>query len=658
MLFEPIKIHNLMIKNRIVMPGFHLNYAQEGAVTEKLINFYEARSKGGTGLIMIGGAAIEPNGVFAGWISMHEDGLIPGHKRLTDAVKSHGARIGLQLLQQGRYSAGFTEGKDVFAPSAVRSRMTGCIPRELTREEIQKVIMDFGAAARRAREAGYDLVEISSSAGYIINQFLSPFTNLRQDEYGGSLPNRMRFGLEVIAEVRRQVGPDYPISVRLGGQDYIEGGATWQDVQVFAKELEKASVNLFNVTGGWHETAIPQLNGDVPAGAYSYLAGKIKSQVAVPVVASNRIASPRIAEQVLLAGKADMVSVARGLLADPEWPEKARKGHKPLRKCIACMLCLDQIFKRQPVICAVNPLCGDDNQVIPAAEIKRKILVVGAGPAGLEAACTLAERGHQVTVWEKQEAIGGQWRLAAVPPGKADFLPLLSYYEERMAQAGVELILGKPATPEETLARGADAVIIASGAQPVSEVPFPCETVRVLQAWEVLAGAPVEGSNILVVGGGSVGCETALYLAEQGALDADTAKFMLIHEAEPPDEIRKLLLTGSYKITIVEQQKSLARDMNNATRWLLLKNLDMFGVNIYTQASVEGVSASGATLRQDDAPLTIKADTVVLALGARADNALYEALTGQPDVYLLGDARRPGKVHEAIHEAHKLACSL
>jgi 2,4-dienoyl-CoA reductase (NADPH2) len=261
-------------------------------------------------------------------------------------------------------------------------------------------------------------------------------------------------------------------------------------------------------------------------------------------------------------------------------------------------------------------------------------------------------------VWEKQEAIGGQWRLAAVPPGKADFLPLLSYYEERMAQAGVELILGKPATPEETLARGADAVIIASGAQPVSEVPFPCETVRVLQAWEVLAGAPVEGSNILVVGGGSVGCETALYLAEQGALDADTAKFMLIHEAEPPDEIRKLLLTGSYKITIVEQQKSLARDMNNATRWLLLKNLDMFGVNIYTQASVEGVSASGATLRQDDAPLTIKADTVVLALGARADNALYEALTGQPDVYLLGDARRPGKVHEAIHEAHKLACSL
>ena len=228
------------------------------------------------------------------------------------------------MLHQGRYSAGFTERKEVVAPSAVASRMTGHVPRELTRAEIEKVIQDFGAAAKRAREAGYDLVEISSSAGYLINQFLSPFTNQRQDEYGGSLQNRMRFGLEVLAEVRRQVGPDFPISVRLGGQDYIKGGASLEDVQAFARELEKAGVNLFNVTGGWHETFIPQLNGEVPAAAFSYMAGKIKARSRFRL-ASNRIAAPEIAEQLLLEGKADMVSVACGLVADPEWPDKVQR---------------------------------------------------------------------------------------------------------------------------------------------------------------------------------------------------------------------------------------------------------------------------------------------------------------------------------------------
>ncbi len=657
MLFDPIQIHNLEVRNRIVMPGFHLNYAHQGAITDKLVNFYEARAKGGTGLLVVGGAAIEPNGVFSGWISMHDDSLINSHQRLTTAVKSKGARIGLQLMQQGRYSAAFREGFEVLAPSPVRSRLTGFMPRELSIDEIHKMVAYFGAAARRAREAGYDLVEISSSAGYLVNQFLSPFTNLRQDEYGGSLENRMRFGLEVIAEVRRQVGPDYPISVRLGGKDFMPGGTNWKDVLDFAVELEKAGVNMFNVTGGWHETPIPQLNGEVPAGAFSYLASRIKNRVSVPVVASNRISSPQVAEQILLSGQADMVSVARGNLADPSWALKAQQGGT-IRKCIACMVCLDQIFKGNSVICSVNPLCGNENLDIAAAQPKKKILVVGAGPAGLEAATTLAERGHQVTVWEKQAAIGGQWRIAAVPPGKGDFLPLLSYYEERIAHTGVDLILGKNATAEEIRAWGADAVIIASGAVPESRVPFSCENVEVVQAWDVLAGKPVKGRHIVIVGGGSVGCETALYLAEKGTLDADTARFMLIHEVETPEEIRRLLLNGCYHISIVEQQKTLARDMNNATRWLLIKNLNMAGINVFNRTMVEGITAAGAVLKNDDGLQNIEVDTVVLALGSRADNSLYEALSDQPEVYLLGDARQPGKIHEAIHEAFKLACSL
>lgn len=658
MLFEPIQIRQLTVKNRIVMPGFHLNYAQNGAITERLINFYRARAKGGAGLIMVGGAAVQASGVFAGWISLHEDGLIPGHQDLTAAVKSAGARIGLQLLHQGRYSAGFTENQDVAAPSAVRSRLTGFVPRELTRDQINQVVLDFGMAARRAREAGYDLVEISGSAGYLINQFLSPLTNLREDEYGGSLKNRMRFGLEVIREVRRQVRIDYPLSVRLGGQDYLTGGVTWPEMQLFAEQLEKVGVDLFNVTGGWHETAVPQLNGAVPAGAFAYLAGKIKSRVGVPVVASNRIASPQVAESILQEGKADLVSVARGLLADPEWPAKVQSGMKPIRKCIACMLCLDQIFQRKPVICAVNPACGCEQDEIIAATDKKRMLVIGAGPAGLEAACTLAARGHQVTVWEQRDVIGGQWTLAAMPPGKSDFLALLEYYEKMLAQLGVDLVLKRFAAKEDVLAFAADAVIIATGARPLSELPFPCQNAQVLHAWEVLAGKPVKGPEILVIGGGAVGCETALYLAEKGALDADTARFMLIHEVEPVEEIRRLLLSGSYKVTIVEQQKGLARDMNNASRWLLIKNLNLFGVGILDQTLVEQVKEDGVILRQQETRRTIKADTVVVATGAAAVNELYQSLAGEIRVYLLGDAQQPGKVHDAIHSAHHLAASL
>lgn len=468
----------------------------------------------------------------------------------------------------------------------------------------------------------------------------------------------MRFGLELITEVRRQVGTDYPISVRLGGQDFMPGGSTWQDVQDFAAQLEKAGVDMFNVTAGWHESPVPQLNGEVPPGTFTYLAEKIKNRVSVPVAASNRITSPQVAEQVLLSGRADMVSVARGILADPQWAQKARLAEKPIRKCIACMLCLDQIFKRQPVICSVNPLCGQESQDLAMAQAEKRILVVGAGPAGLEVACTLAERGHQVTVWEKQPTIGGQWPIAAAPPGKSDFLPLLHYYEDRLCRAGVDLVLGKTATTEDVLAWGADEVIIASGARPETRVPFPCEDVEVVQAWDVLAGYTVKGPHVVIVGGGSVGCETALNLAQKGTLDADVARFMLIHEVEPAEEIRRLLLTGSYDITIVEQHKNLARDMNNASRWLLIKNLDMFAVNVCNLTTVEGINASGAVLRNEHGAREIEVDTVILALGSQADDALYKSLADRVQVYLLGDARQPGKVHEAIHEAFELACSL
>ncbi len=658
MLFSPIQIHGIEVKNRIVMPGFHLNYAQKGAITEKLVNFYRARAIGGVGLLMIGGAAVEANGVFAGWISMHDDNLIRGHSELTAAVKPYGAKVGLQLLHQGRYSAGFTEGQRVMAPSPLPSRLTGFVPHELTSGEIEQVILDFAAAACRARTAGYDLVEVSSSAGYLINQFISPLTNLREDEYGGPLENRMRFGLRVIKEMRRQLGDDYPISVRLGGQDYVPGGASQSEMLLFAQELEKAGVNMFNVTGGWHETSVPQLNGVVPLGAFTYLARKIKQGVGVPVVASNRITSPWVAKGILEQGDADLVSIARGLLADPEWPLKAQEGSRPIRKCIACMLCLDQIFRHKPVICAVNPACGFEQQAIKRTEVPKRILVVGAGPAGLEAACTLAERGHRVTIWEQALNIGGQVRLAAVPPDKADFLNIIKYYGKRLAQLGVELILNHTATKEDILAFAADTTIIATGAKPKLTPPFPCQDVPVLHAWEVLAGKQVKGTDLLVIGGGAVGCETALYLAEKSALQAESARFMLIHEVETAEEIRRLLLSGSYNISIVEKQKNLAREMNSASRWLLFKNLKLFGVTVFNQSVVEQASAEGVILAQQDARQLVKADTIVMANGPTASDELYQSLRGEIDAYLLGDAQQAGGIEGAIHAGHRLGIEL
>lgn len=657
MLFEPIKIGNLYLKNRIVMSPMNLNYAHNGEVNQRIVNFYVERALGEAGLIMVGGAQIEPSGSYGAFIDIHNDSLIINHKKLTKAVKKAGACIGLQLFHAGRLSFGFVDGLEVLAPSPIPSKLTGYMPRELTIPEIHRIINSFGNSALRAREAGYDLVEVIITGGYLVNQFLSPLTNHRSDQYGGSPENRMRFAREVIEGIREKVGPDYPIGVRLGANDLVIGGNGWREMSVVARELEQASVNVLNVTGGWHESPIPQIQSVVPRGAYTYLAAKIKEQVKIPVVASNRINNPALAEEILQNNRADLITVARGFLADPEWGKKARQGRtENIRKCIACMHCLGKLFEGQPVECAVNPQCGREEQRINVTPEAKKFLVVGSGPAGLEAARVAALKGHQVSIWEKEDRIGGQWNIAVVPPGKGEFRSLLDYYEHELTTLGVEIVLNKTADTTSIKAGHYDIVLIATGAVP-SNLPFnAAKGTRIVNAWDVLKGYPVQGPDIVVAGGGTVGCETALFLAEKGTIDAETLKFMMLNQVEEPETLYELITRGCHRVKVVEMGDSLCADMGRGPRWTLLRQMKTFSVDTLTGMKVSAITPGYVkVLNKDNEEQQLKADTVVVAVGSSPNDRLYYELRNQlNEVYLLGDATIPAKLINAIKQAFEL----
>ena len=662
-LYTPIRIGTLEVKNRVCMPAMHNQYAENRYCTERMTEFYRARAAGGCGLIVVGGVGVDPIGSAVVMPTIEADEYIPGVRDIVEACHEEGAAVMIQLFHAGRYAFSMLiGGEQPVAPSAVASRLTREEPRALSKEEILDIEEKFVAAAERAKSAGADGVELCGSAGYLISEFLSPVTNKRTDEYGGSLENRARFGRELIQKIRARVGPDYPVTIRVGGNDFIPGGNTNVEAAAACRMFEESGVDAISVTGGWHETIVPQLPTSVPRGAFTYLAAGIKRAVSVPVMVANRIVDPRQADRILCEGVADMVCVCRAQVADPDWASKGMEGrHDEIRPCVGCLQgCLDRIFSAQPVVCLCNPQAGHERErrVTPAAE-RKKVAVVGAGPGGLEAACLAAERGHDVVLFERTDTIGGQIWLSAAPPGRTEFAQLVPYFGNRLERCGVELRANTEATVQLLQEEHPDAIVLAAGSEPlVPDIPG-IDGDNVVLARDVLGGTAVLGEKVVVLGGGAVGVETALFIAKIGTPSAETVKFLVMHGAEEPDRLREICHTGTKRVTIIEMLQKIGKDIGRSTRWVMMGQLRAFNVGTIKGATVTEIRDNGVVYSKDGEQLEEPADTVVLALGSRPNTALAESLrdAGIP-FESVGDCAEPRMVIDAIHEGFLAAMNI
>jgi 2,4-dienoyl-CoA reductase (NADPH2) len=659
-LFEPIKIGPTQLSNRVVMTAMHLNYTPGGAMTDQFINFYTARAKGGAGLIVIGGAEIDDqaSGIDL-MVSIKDDKFIPGLTRFTDAMHAAGAKVAVQLYMAGAYSFCGLRGLPTLAPSEFTSYFTKQQTTAMTLDDIDRVQGDFASAAIRAGQAGFDAVEVLGSAGYLICQFLSPKTNKRMDDYGGSLENRMRFGCETIRRVKQAVGDDLALIVRVAGNDFVPGSHTNQESRVFAKAAQDAGADCINVTGGWHESRVPQITMDLPKAGYAYLARGIKANVSVPVVACNRINDPLIAEEILSEGIADLIGMGRGFIADPEFVNKAKQGRiNEIRRCVACnQKCFDYVFQLRGVGCMVNPRAGREAETeITPTESAKKILVIGAGPAGCSFAVTAAERGHKVTICEKEQQIGGQVHWFAPSTRKHDFPFLIDYFKAMLDKHGVEVRTGTEVTSELIAREKPDLVIVATGAAPFRPPIDAVDAPQVFQAWDVLKGRVQTGHDVVVVGGGSVGLETAVYLASKGTISPEQLYFLVMHNAESPEVLRDLCLQGTKKVTVIEMLPKIGQDIGMSTRWVLMKDIKMRGIDVVTSARMKDIQPDSIVYTDAKGEdHIIRADNVILAMGSRPENTLSKALEQAGcNVVVIGDANKVGKISSAIDEGFDL----
>ena len=668
-LFSPVHIGGMELKNRVVMAAMHLHYTQDGLPNQRLAAYYRRRAAGGVGLIVLGGCRFDQLGGAAGMLRLDDDGCIPPWRDFVRELKSAApdVKVAAQLFHAGRYARQQDIGCQAAAPSAVYSRYTRQTPRAMTGEDMERIIAAWAAAAARARAAGLDGVEILGSAGYLISQFLSPVTNQRTDEYGGSWENRCRFPLAVIRAVRRAVGEDFPIFLRLGGSDFMPGGNTNAQAAAFAALARQAGVDAFNVTGGWHESAVPQITGEVPRGGFAYLAAGVKGAVDVPVIASNRINTPRRAEEILALGQADLVCLGRALVADPDWCEKARAGRgAEIRRCLACNQgCLGRSFFGKPVACTANPWAGREylEDTASAAPAPQRILVVGGGPAGCEYALRAAGQGHQVVLWEASNHLGGQVNLAMVPPGKGEFGCLIAYHRAMLDKLGVEVRLGCQATAEDVLRGGFDRVVLAVGSRP-RPLALPGDgSVPVYTGDQVLSGAVMPGRAVVIVGGGAAGCEIAHYLADRGAISGEELKFLTVHTAEPAGVLDGLLNRSARRVTLVEQLDRIGNGFDPGVGGPVVRQLRRLGVESLTGARVRAIRDGRVEVEQRTAAgqvtHTLPCDTVVLAAGRLPCRALAEQLEAAGvHPLVIGDAAAVGKVSDAVAQAADLAAAL
>jgi len=640
-IFKPIEFGNVRMKNRVLMPAMHIGMAQDGFINDGFIDFYEERAKAdpGPGLMIVGGCYTEKRGMGApNMVGLDDDRFIPRLRELTERIHSHDTPVAAQLYHSGRYAYSFIIGEQPVSASEVPSRLTGETPRALRIEEIEETKHNYGRAAVRAREAGFDACELICCSGYLQNQFLSPLTNKREDRYGGDIYGRMTFLLETIAAIREAAGGDFPLIFRLSGHDFIEGSHTLDDTRVVAAEAEKAGVDLISITGGWHEARVPQITMNVPRGAFVYLAEGIREAVEkVPVAACNRVNNPEMAEAILAEGRADIVAMARAFIADPLILRKAREGRpEDIRTCIACNQgCFDNVFKLQPITCMVNPRVNREREtVLTPAKIARKVLVAGGGPGGMEAAWVAAHRGHHVTLCERSDRLGGQALLAAVPPGREEFGEMVRYLERQVEKKGVDVKLDTTVTAALVEGMKPDVIVLATGASQLAPPVDGIDGHDVVYAWDVLAGKADTGDAVVVVGGGAVGIETGMFLAEQGTT-----------------------------VTVVEMLDRLGSDLGISSRWTILQDARELGVKFIEACRVQCITAGSLIADRGGEALEIMADTVVIAAGSSANNALeselgVSGLLANIQLFRIGDCKEPRKATEAIHEGFEIGLRL
>ena len=674
-LLQPLDLGFTTLKNRVLMGSMHTGLEDRAKNLPRLAAYFAERARGDVGLIVTGG--FSPN--LEGWLFPFASKLTSSrgardHLQITDAVHAEGGKIALQILHAGRY--GYTPIS--VSASKVKSPITPFAPRELSSRSVERQIKAYIRCAKLAREGGYDGVEVMGSEGYFINQFLVDHVNKRTDEWGGSWANRMRLPVEIVTRMREAVGPDFIIIYRLSILDLIPNGQTWDEVVQLAKAIEKAGATIINSGIGWHEARIPTIATSVPRGAFAWVTEKLKKEVSIPVCTTNRINDPEVAERILASGQADMISMARPLLADPDFVRKAAQGRADeINTCIACnQACLDHTFQNKTASCLVNPrACHETELNYPPTPAPKKIAVVGAGPAGLAASTVLAERGHSVDLFDSASEIGGQFNMAKRIPGKEEFHETLRYFQRKIETTGVQLHLGARISPEFLIDGKYDEVILATGITPRNpKIPGQAEQEKagkVLSYIDVLLHQKPVGARVAVIGAGGIGFDVSEYLVHDGhSPTLDLAAWNKEWGVADPEAARSgltkpAITAPARKVTLLQRKnESLGKRLGKTTGWIHRAALKMKQVEMIGGVNYEAIDERGLLIsygdKRENATL-IEVDNIILCSGQEPLRELHEPLLAAgAKVHLIGGADVASELDakRAINQASRLAATL